>query len=613
MLQAWKAFCQGVAACNVGILPGLLIVALVIGGRFAGALQFLELRLLDAFLAGPNPEEPDERIVLIAIDEDTIQSVGTFPLPDQVLADVILELQQHHPRVIGLDLFRDLPVEPGHEALREVFQSTKNVIGAEKALPPPVDPPPDLPPEQVGITDALLDPDGRQRSMILGTQTAEGFKFALSLRVAELYLQSEGFSLENGIVDQTAMRFGEVEFPRFRANFGSYVQGNTGEGAVQILLNFRRGAQPFRFITVNHLLTGNYDPAWIEDRMVLIGIATPSVPDNFSVAASSVFDQEASWVYGLEVQAHAVSQLTSAVLDGRPLIRVWSDGVEYAWILFWGVGGILLAVLSRSPSQTMLWFPMVALGLLVGSYLLFLWGWWIPVLPAIAAFGLNSLTLATVYEHDRRLAAVLEAKQERILILQQANERLEGRVAERTAELQQVNQKLERLVHLDGLTEVANRRHFDEYLSRIWSELMGETAALSLILADIDCFKRYNDYYGHLQGDACLIKVAQAMAATLPQSEYLAARYGGEEFAVILPTTDLATATDIAEAIQRRITDLEIPHQNSEVSTYVTLSMGVATCQPRRDLRPDDLIAAADAALYQAKSSGRNQVVSWKV
>lgn len=180
-------------------------------------------------------------------------------------------------------------------------------------------------------------------------------------------------------------------------------------------------------------------------------------------------------------------------------------------------------------------------------------------------------------------------------------------------QLEAANQELQNLASLDGLTKIANRRRFDEVLTQEWQRLIVEPIRLSLILCDIDCFKAYNDTYGHQAGDACLQQVATAIRDACreipPERLYLVARYGGEEFAVILPNTGIADAIAVAEEIRRRIQTLAIPHQQSFVSEYITLSLGVASADAAQAL-PETLIAAADKALYEAKSLGRDRVVA---
>lgn len=177
-------------------------------------------------------------------------------------------------------------------------------------------------------------------------------------------------------------------------------------------------------------------------------------------------------------------------------------------------------------------------------------------------------------------------------------------------QLEAANQRLQSLVSLDGLTQVANRRRFDEYLTQEWRRLARERSPLALILCDVDFFKAYNDTYGHQAGDYCLQQVAQALSDTAKRPADLVARYGGEEFAVILPHTDLEGAIQVAEAMRERIKELAIPHTQSTTGQFITLSSGVACTIPLHDADPARLIATADAALYRAKSEGRDRVAA---
>jgi two-component system, cell cycle response regulator len=169
---------------------------------------------------------------------------------------------------------------------------------------------------------------------------------------------------------------------------------------------------------------------------------------------------------------------------------------------------------------------------------------------------------------------------------------------------------LQRLANIDGLTQIPNRRCFDRVLQQEWKRLRREQAPLSLILCDIDFFKLYNDHYGHLAGDDCLKQVAQAIQQSVHRPADLAARYGGEEFAVILPGTSAEGAFQVAAQIQAALAKLSLPHGRSLVSRTVTVSMGVATLTPALEFSPEELIGAADRALYSAKSEGRNQYCS---
>ncbi len=192
--------------------------------------------------------------------------------------------------------------------------------------------------------------------------------------------------------------------------------------------------------------------------------------------------------------------------------------------------------------------------------------------------------------------------------VQEYAQTLEQKVAERTQKLADANKQLKRLAKLDGLTKIANRHFFNEYLAIQWVKMAQQDDFLSLILCDVDYFKGYNDHYGHLGGDDCLKNVAKGIYRAVKRPNDLVARYGGEEFAVILPNTNLDGALVVAKQIQLSIQQLKIPHEKSQVSEFVSLSIGVSSCIPDEKLNPEILIDQTDSALYQAKNQGRNRI-----
>ncbi len=177
-------------------------------------------------------------------------------------------------------------------------------------------------------------------------------------------------------------------------------------------------------------------------------------------------------------------------------------------------------------------------------------------------------------------------------------------------ELLALNRKLEALTLQDGLTGVANRRLFDQTLKSEWFHAMRDRQPLSLIVLDIDHFKQYNDCYGHLKGDECLSRVAQALNKIPLRATDLFARYGGEEFVLLLPKANIESAIEIAEKCRSLVQDLAIPHEKSGTSNVLTISVGVASITPAADSEPASLFDVADRLLYQAKECGRNRVVS---
>lgn len=216
-------------------------------------------------------------------------------------------------------------------------------------------------------------------------------------------------------------------------------------------------------------------------------------------------------------------------------------------------------------------------------------------------------------EGDYSLRLNLDRKDE-IGVLAKSLDSLVRTISDRTVELQRANEQLTQLSLNDALTGIANRRMFDAYLKQEWRRAMRERTPLSVMLADVDHFKKYNDTYGHQQGDMCLIGVAAVMQLHMQRPADLLARYGGEEFAVILPGTDTDGALHMAGVLAQAVRDLRIDHSESDAATCVTLSIGVVTTIPspeEGDGGMDMLLEQADLALYQAKKSGRNRVQAW--
>lgn len=508
----WQKVNRELAIWRIGALPGLGVIALVVLARLTGNLQFAEKVALDYFLRLRPAEPIDERILIVGIDEADIRNAGTYPLPDRDLASLLQRLRQFEPTVIGLDIFRDLPVEPGHAGLVEVFQSTKNLIAIEKVLPDrsgfTIDPPPALPSEQVGFADAVPDVDGYLRRSLLGTSDTSGqYKFSLTLRLAETYLASQGITLENGIRDPQAMRFGTVELPRFLHNSGGYVGADAG--GTQVLINFRSGQKPFRMVSLKDVLAGTVPESWIRDRVVLVGVTALSAKDVVNSAAVS--GSNPGLVYGVEVQAHAVSQILSAVLDGRSLLRVWPEGWEYLWIVAWGVLGISLARVVLSPFKTLLGLGFISLALVGICYGLLILGWWVPVVPALLVLVLNGagLTASLFYRHEQTLRAKIQDRQSIIeqtfdtihngplqtlaRMLRDTQEQ-EITTAQLHSDLEQLNQELRSVyesIRREALTQGSHfylATHVELDLQSPMHEILYEVYSYTLA-RDLPCFK----------------------------------------------------------------------------------------------------------------------------
>lgn len=393
----WKRIQEEFAILRVGLLPGILLITLLIIIRLTGLMQFSEWLAFDTFLSLGANEPVDQRIVIVGINEDDIQNAGTYPIPDQEIAKLLFKLQSYSPRVIGLDIFKDLPVNPGHNQLVAAFEKIKNLIAIEKVLPEKVKPPPELPTQQVCFADQIIDADGKLRRSLLKIKLDQVSKLSLTTCLAKAYLADQGINFDD---HHDSIKFGETELPQLPNSMG-----------VEILLNFRHATQPFRILSLNDINTGNFRPEWIRDRIIIVGINAPSVKDFITTSATRSTKAATGRVYGVEIQAHAVSQIISAVLDGRILLHTLSIRWEYTWIFGWGILGIIFARITQSPCKNILILIFASFILVGVSYELLILGWWVPLVPALLILILNGLGLATLYQYEQALRLNINARQ----------------------------------------------------------------------------------------------------------------------------------------------------------------------------------------------------------
>lgn len=213
------------------------------------------------------------------------------------------------------------------------------------------------------------------------------------------------------------------------------------------------------------------------------------------------------------------------------------------------------------------------------------------VMPQVGTRLYLAIDAGPIYDDEGRLIAVVETLRDMTV-------------------QQEAQMELQRLATRDSLTGIANRRSFDDTLAAEWLRGIRDAKPLSLILIDVDHFKHYNDHFGHQGGDECLKAVAGTIGTSCLRSSDLAARYGGEEFTAVLPGTSAAGGMIVAERIRAAVAAHALPHPGNDARGHVTVSVGIATLIPSRDRAPEDLIAAADAALYRAKREGRDRVVA---
>lgn len=555
---------------------GFSLAGLIIAGSMRGWFEPLELGVLDQFFVMRSPASVvNDRILVIAIDESDISKVGRWPISDQTLSQLVRNISEHEPASIGLDVYRNFPIEPGSEELTETFESIPNVIGAERILGGGVPSHKTLMElDRAASIDLVVDADGRVRRGLLSVISPEGeVRRGLAATLALDYLSERDIQLEmvEGDTSGSTLRLGKSTITRFERHDGGYV--NADSGGYQVLMNYRGSYTQFESVSMSAVLNGALTDEMVRDRIVLVGSTAISLNDLFYTPA----DKDAQ-VAGVYVHAHLLAQLLRAALDGQPFLRTVPTYAEWLWVVCWMAISIVASrsVFYSASLQTNLpmWQLMarffgLSIGLCGSGYGLLLAGWWLPiVLPLVAMF--STLGLGIAYR----------------------------------------NQQLQNLAAYDELTQVANRRYFDQYLA----ELLKAKKPLSLILCDVDFFKAFNDLYGHPAGDRCLSQVAQALKLAVREAD-LVARYGGEEFVVVLPDTDQSLAASIAQRIQAQIRELKIVHEGSSVSSLLTLSGGYVTLPAGAFIMPQALVDYADKALYEAKLSGRNKLLAstWSI
>ena len=553
-----------IAAIGLG-LAGTIVLATV-----SGAFESSELKILEQlFKTRVSTEEIDDRILVVTIDESDLAKLGRWPMSDATLAELIRQINRHNPAKIGIDLYRDFPVEPGVEALAETLKRSPNVMGVEKARGDRVSPNSTLDSlGQIAAADLIVDSDGRVRRGLLSLQTPEGeIRYGLATALVLGYLSEAGIQPEVIIEHpRLVLRFGKSKVVRFEGTDGSYT--NVDAGGFQVLMNYSDDESQFESISMTSVLAGQLTDEMVEGRIVLVGSVATSLNDVFYTPPSGD-----SLVAGVYVHAHLTSQLLDAALEGKPFLRTAPDYAEWLWAALWvavnvaATRSILYSKVVKAEIpvwQLVARFLGAVTGLGAASYGLFVLGWWLPVVVPIVSM-IASTAMGLVYR----------------------------------------SQQLQSLAAFDELTKVANRRYFDQYLATA----LAIHKRLALILCDVDYFKAYNDRYGHPAGDRCLQQVAQALQLAVRDSD-MVARYGGEEFVVVLPGATAEIAMEVGNRIRQQVRLQSVVHEGSAISDWVTLSCGVAAVSKGSFLPPLELIEQADRALYQAKEAGRNRVVA---
>ncbi len=368
----------------------LTVTSLLLGIRHVGWLQSLELMTYDWMVRLDPDQSSDSRLLVVAITEQDIQNQKLWPLSDRILAQVLAELEQYQPKVIGLDIHRNIPQEPGHAELVKRFQSPKIIAvtsmgnTTDEAVPPP----PTIPPERIGFSDLVLDPDGVVRRNLMYANTGETVLTSFSLNLALAYLADQGIA-------PTVTPTGEVQlkqtvFSKLQPNSGGYQ--TIDASGYQVMINYHSPSHIARQVSLSQVLNGQINPNWVKDKIVLIGVTAPTVKDLFFTpySATQLGNRQMA---GVLIHAQMVSHILSAVNGDRPLFWFWSEWGEVLWIVIWAVLGGVGAWRIHYP----LMLGLFAAGMLVLLFgcgiVLFLHSGWIPLATPAIAFIVTGTTV----------------------------------------------------------------------------------------------------------------------------------------------------------------------------------------------------------------------------
>jgi len=354
--------------------------------RFFGLLQAIELIALDTLVRLRPTLPKDDRIIIVGIDEPDLQNLG-WPIPDRTLATLLETIDQSQPQAIGLDLYRDLPVNPGYEHLQQVMKELPNLVGIERVADktvPNIPPPPALDPQtQVGFNNVLLDIDGTVRRGLLYVHTDTLHK-SFALQLALKYLDQFDIEEEEASVNPKYLQLGQAVFYPFQPNDGAYV--NADASGYPFLADFRGPRNTFTTVSISQVLNGEVDPDLFRDRIVLIGLTAVSLKDFVPIPYSNPDE-----VPGVEAQANLISFILDLATGEQTPIKTLPDPIEALWVFAWSALGSILAWKLRDPSQLIVSSGITLGSLGLTSYVLFISRWWFPLIPPI--FGLTGSAL----------------------------------------------------------------------------------------------------------------------------------------------------------------------------------------------------------------------------
>ena len=373
-----------------------IAIALGVGSlQWLGTLQSSELSALDWMFRLRPVESVDKRIVIVSIDDQDIDYLRSWPIADQTIATALKQINAAHPRAIGLDIYRDIAVGSGQAELQTVFETTPNLIGIEKiqdATSPGIQPPDKLNQrQQIGFNNVVVDSDSLvRRALLLWTIDGQRRR-SFALQLAMLYLDAENLPPIAPPQNPSYLKLGHVVFPQLQKHDGGYADVDVG--GYQILANPR--AARFQTVSLTAVLNGQVSPEQFRDRIVLIGSTAESLKDFFYTSYSQHADGSLRPMAGVELHANFISQLLSAVLDGRSPLRVPPLLLKWGWIFGWSLIGAIVSWRFRYPVQLAACLLVAGAVLTLSGYLSFIAGWWIPLVPPMISLTGSALVITS--------------------------------------------------------------------------------------------------------------------------------------------------------------------------------------------------------------------------
>ena len=535
----------------------IFITVSVIGVRRLGALQALELLAYDWMVNLHNRDETDPRLLVVEITDKDIKRYDSYPIRDNIIAQLLQKLQEDKPKAIGFDLYREIAYPPGTDLLRRELQKDNVVViqligNGENG----VSAPPGVDESQIGFNDIVVDvgDDVLRRSLLYVEFGSDEIyqMYSFPLRLSLKYLEDRNVEFKVG---GNYIQIGDRKFPDLKANSGGYQLDPSETPGQQMLINYQSPNIAER-VTLTEVLTDRVDPELIRDKIVLIGTTSLSVKD---ILPTPYHRGSQSFMPGVVAHAQVTSQILNVVLDDAALFWFWSEWTEGLWIWGWSLLAVAIAWKLKHPVTIFIWSIGGIGSLWVICFIAFGFTGWIPLMPAGISF---LVTIASVLAYKALYS-----------------------------------------LFYDSLTGLPNRISFTKQLKELKQKNKSK-GFIGILCLDLDRFKLINDGLGYQAGDEILIETTERLQAELNPRAILA-RVGADEFAIAMRTEeDTVEAIELANRLEQA---LAIPYKLSEQVIFTSASIGMAFNRLGKEFEPQELLQAAHTAMYEAKVSGKSR------